>query len=389
MLQTKEYLIPDYYAEFFCKGPDCRHTCCNGWHITISMAEYYRLLGIPCSKKLRRLLDTAFRPVDKPTKECYAHIIPQGDAGCPLHREDGYCALQKECGEELLPAVCRYYPRSPKHTYGCRCCCSNSCEKVVEILFEKESKMAFCIKPLTFSMPSFSRHAGAISEERFSNVQHQCIALLQERSLPFYQRMVNVGYYLQQLHIDIQDASDSWKPHPFPSRTILPDELGFILKTQHHVVDWFEHNSRNVLDFCASAQRYYGIDGLAELNETAAQEATRQYEKARQHFNTLFPSWERMFEQILVNHILYEQFPYCETYKTPWDAFIAFCAVYSFIRFIALGYMATRNSKKECVDLLASLFRLIDHSNYDHNAIVLLKKESCMNPEKLFSLLKI
>ena len=102
------FSVPAYYPNFHCKAGDCRHPCCSGWGITLSMKEYFNLIGMDCSPELRRRLDTAFHPVDVPSEERYACISPRWDGDCPLHLPNGYCALQCEHGEGAIPTVCRY-----------------------------------------------------------------------------------------------------------------------------------------------------------------------------------------------------------------------------------------------------------------------------------------
>lgn len=52
--QTGEFLVPDHYSRFICKGSLCRHTCCSGWRVTISMKQYYTLHGLSTSKSMRK-----------------------------------------------------------------------------------------------------------------------------------------------------------------------------------------------------------------------------------------------------------------------------------------------------------------------------------------------
>ena len=39
-------LSPDYYSSFRCKINRCRVACCNGWPVTFSMQDYFRLLSL-------------------------------------------------------------------------------------------------------------------------------------------------------------------------------------------------------------------------------------------------------------------------------------------------------------------------------------------------------
>ena len=57
------YTVTDIYPEFKCKISSCRQTCCYGWEITLSMEEYFRLIGMNCPHALRHRLDGTVYPI--------------------------------------------------------------------------------------------------------------------------------------------------------------------------------------------------------------------------------------------------------------------------------------------------------------------------------------
>ena len=63
-MDTRDFLVPDNYADFHCKCGKCRHTCCDGWAVTFPREDYFRLLSVPCSPELRRKLDTSLHLAD-------------------------------------------------------------------------------------------------------------------------------------------------------------------------------------------------------------------------------------------------------------------------------------------------------------------------------------
>ena len=141
----------DYYDKFKCKCGDCRSVCCGGWGITVSDEEYFRLIGLDCPAELRYILDCALAVVDDPCPERYAMMKPSYTGKCRLINEEGLCSLQIACGEEVLPAVCRMYPRSLTENHAG---CSASCERVVEMLMR--------VEPLSFSEPLPEPMAGYV-----------------------------------------------------------------------------------------------------------------------------------------------------------------------------------------------------------------------------------
>ncbi len=110
MSYTNNFTVPSYYKNFKCIGGECRHSCCIGWDVTISMNEYFKLQSMNCSKKLRKVIDHAFLVAKNPSKERYAMVAKNYEMDCPLHMSNGYCQLHSECGEKILPLICQYYP---------------------------------------------------------------------------------------------------------------------------------------------------------------------------------------------------------------------------------------------------------------------------------------
>ena len=79
------YLVPDYFPAFSCKMGACRRPCCEGWPISVSMKDYFRLMGADCSAELRRRLDSGLHLSLHPSEDAYAQILPRYDGVCPLH----------------------------------------------------------------------------------------------------------------------------------------------------------------------------------------------------------------------------------------------------------------------------------------------------------------
>ncbi|MBQ1877342.1 MAG: hypothetical protein II161_00865, partial [Erysipelotrichaceae bacterium] len=104
-----KWIVPEYYPDFKCKMSDCRHTCCQGWRIPVSFREYSRLIGIPCSRKLRERIDVAFAEPETVSEERYRWISYDWQGRCRLLK-DGLCLLCVENWAECLPAICDLYP---------------------------------------------------------------------------------------------------------------------------------------------------------------------------------------------------------------------------------------------------------------------------------------
>lgn len=170
-------IYADYYKDFKCKCGDCRSVCCGGWGITVSDGEYFRLIGLDCPAELRYILDCALAVVDDPAPERYAMMKPSYTGKCRLINEEGLCSLQIACGEEVLPAVCRMYPRSLTEKHAG---CSASCERVVELLMRDA--------PLSFSSPLPEPMAGYVK------ALQNCEKPLRERIAALLPEVFDHGY---------------------------------------------------------------------------------------------------------------------------------------------------------------------------------------------------
>ena len=176
------FTVPDYYKNFICKGGDCRDSCCVGWKVTIPMDQYFLLHGINCNKKVKEKIDRTFRPILHGNPERYAEIVHTMDGDCPLHKLDGYCLLHETCGEEVLPWVCRYYPRGPRIDYAIEASCANSCEKTLELLFRNEEKITFETKELSFLMTKPSKLPNKEQIELYQKIRKEIFC----RFISFY-----------------------------------------------------------------------------------------------------------------------------------------------------------------------------------------------------------
>lgn len=362
------YIVPEYYNYFKCKCGECRHSCCEGWPVRISMKEYYYLLGINCSEKLRTRLDCALKICSNPSNERYAEISVNWLGICMLHRDDGLCSIQTELGENSLPTICRRYPRSTKHLAGiCQCSCSTSCEKAVELLLNLKEPLRFIEKDLSI-LPEFELN---LSAEQFKCCQ-KSISIIQNRCLPLPKRFILLFQFLSGRN------NSFGKPNNLLAAFQLLNKM-----------DQFFKDSISICDYCEASQRYFGIEEKDKLSEDDLNNATEKYKSALAHLKAILPDWQIPFEQIIVNHMFYNNFPYTDKMENTSDAFLALTMTYSFLRFNLLGCLTDQANSITLVDYLAAMFRLIDHSDFKYLAVKLFRKEAYPVKECVAELLNI
>lgn len=365
-VEYMKYIVPEYYKNFQCKCGECRRPCCEGWPIRISMKEYFQLIGVSCSKKLRNKLDCALKICDEPSKEGYALLSTDWRGSCMLHREDGLCALQAELGVGHLPNVCRLYPRNAKQlTQICECSCSNSCEQVIELLMDLKEPMRFEEADLPFQ----AEFKIDLPPKKYEYCQ-KSIAVLQDRRLSLPERFIILGEALNCTGYSINRTTNR--------------SLAFQILSSF---DQYYESSVSISEYCEASQSYFGIKdnfSTKDLNDI-----NMKYLSASKHLVAILPDWQLLFEQLLVNHMFYNNFPYTDHHNNMHDPFLSLVIMYSFLRFNLLGFMADKPRSEELTDFLAAMFRLIEHSNFNDIAVSLFERGQYPEQDSISQLLSI
>lgn len=374
MEKLNDYLMPDYFTSFRCKMGACRSACCEGWPISVSMKDYFMLLGADVSKELRIRLDCALHLAEHPTEDAYAVILPRYDGNCAVRMADGRCAIHCELGEDALSSVCRLYPRGVRTGETHECSCANSCEAIVEMFFDREEKIRFVSAPMDFHVPERKKRVHTFETAGYEQeIRLMLISIMQERDFLIPERMVLLG---RRMHL-IDEAMKN-KNHERIVELIHESgkEEAPLLKQPTHgdVLDGLEISNHmlSLLDERSESIRAYGENALALFGEGESEYEI--YMRAKEAFQTSCPEWEKWFEHMIVNHMFFSQFPYQDRPMDLEDEFLALCAVYMLLRFLLIGNMKDGFKKDEAADVCAAVFRLVDHTDFERYAGKLLKR---------------
>ena len=390
MEAEREYLIPDYFSDFKCKMGACRTACCVGWAVSISMTDYFGLLGLDCDPDLRRRLDTGMRLSDRRSEEAYARFEPRYDGNCPMRMEDGRCALHAELGEEVLPNVCRLYPRGIRLEDGVyECSCANSCEAVLELFLNRTEPIKFIRKTLSLLPPPIpERQTVFATLGKGAEIRKHLINVIQDRSIPLWVRIIEVANELECIS-ELIEKRDEKALTEFLRAPISEDIKGMkkadgeglnsALNVMMQMLKILDDRSISISEYGETALNYYD-DGA---------DVTERYLAAKRSFEERFPNWETFFEHILVNHMFFSVFPYQDRPEDMRSELTALCAIYAFMRFLVIGYMAEHEGTEEFIDVMAAAFRLIDHTEFDRYSVRLLKQLGCISPSDLCELVSI
>lgn len=160
-----------------------------------------------------------------------------------------------------------------------------------------------------------------------------------------------------------------------PEGQLTQAHLAAGLRIAEDLLDLLDARSDSIRERGEAALAYFGRD-----------EGTfDRYLAARDDFEARFPDWPVWFEHLLINHMFFVQFPFQDRPESIGEEFVALCAVYALLRFLALG---TRPADQTAlVDTSAALFRLIDHTSFDRYAGHLLCRAGCGTPDALADLI--
>lgn len=322
------------------------------------MRDYFKLVGMECTDGLRERLDRSLHILRDATPERYAEFSRTYTGDCPMLRPDGLCMLQRECGEDALSAVCRYYPRSPRTLHADECALSASCERVCEQLFEKTDRMRFVKVPLEFAYELPKRSDDGITRF-YVPVRKLFVSALQNREYTLSERLAFCEKLASVLRAGFAERGISGMERALEECSDLTPERaanesvtrGF--KTAAHMLSRL-------------AERY-------PIERYAATCAESEYGETEKEFLKRFPKWEIMCEQVLVNHVFYDGFPfYGDLRYDIYHAFAALAALYAVWKVSAVCSLARKGDMNALVALTSELFRMAENSNFNISAAALL-----------------
>lgn len=390
MEEAHTFLMPSYYTDFSCKMGACRSACCVGWPISISMKNYFYLLGLDCDPALRHRIDCGVRVLPRPTEEEYAAISSRYDGDCYLRMQDGRCALHAELGEEVLPDVCCLYPRGIRVENGLfECSCANSCEAVVELLEAREAPLSFVKRRISQRIPPQAErtsHFETLGLEQ--EIRLYLISLMQDRTVSLPLRLLSLGETLKRMEriLEHRDREAlltllSTKPQIRGAEMlqITEEHLLFGLEIAEHMMELLDQRSKSIREYGERALRYFNSDTSPIV----------RYAVAERRFCMLFPKWESFFENLLVNHMFFSVFPFQDRPEGLRGEHVALCAVYALLRFLSIGVMAEHKERSVLIDVMAAAFRLIEHTEFDRLALQLLRRLNCTSEEQVRDLVML
>ena len=355
-----KYIVADYYPAFACKCGDCRANCCVGWPVTISRREYDRMMDAPCSEDFRQEIKEALRQNFAPDEERYAHIVHDKHARCRLLGEDGLCSLQKAAGEGVLPDVCRLYPRNRRSVCGiAECALSLSCEGVMESVLFSRDQIRFMETEIG-EEPLFSLD---MSPAQYAECQ-RALEIMGDRDKTIPERFAALGEEL------------------FGCKERCGEEEGQLdaVRVLYQLASDFSGKNKVAGPLCMEALRFFGMSGKEKLSREDAAELVKRYREAEEHVFSGLDGWQDAAERLIVTHMFYNNFPHVGGTNDGERAFYGLAAICAFVKFIFTGNLCRWEGREDMADVLADLFRLIEHSDFKYRASQAYRRQAEFSP---------
>lgn len=187
---------PDYYDRFKCIAGACKDSCCIGWEIDVDeeKQEIYRNADGVLGERLRTCIDW----------ENGSFILQGEEERCPFLNKDNLCDLIIGLGEESLCEICREHPRFYDWFVGLKeVGVGLCCEAAARLVLEREEPTQF-VEEISVSD---EEEEDDIEDELVGilfKARETAFAILQDRQEPFWNRLLRLGTYIEEL----QDGLD-------------------------------------------------------------------------------------------------------------------------------------------------------------------------------------
>lgn len=375
-IKIETLLMPAYYKDFHCIMGACQDNCCDdSWKIEFSKKDYLAIKRAPKSPEVEAEMQAGmFRLREREHDGMYAEFRITEAGRCAFHTPEGLCRLQLECGEEVLPKVCRTYPRNEVYTSAAlEYTLSPSCEGVLALLWDLKDGIDFIAEPL----PPQSQKAALVNTEveaRFDAIRELWIDVLQARALPLAQRMTLLGLLVQQLQTlnwDDGQAADRWlatRAALMGDPTVLSPQLEQMSGNRNM---FLSHNLQllirqfNILGPDLAGELLASITDqstLAEVDPDRVIIHARQYQEAEDKLEELLEHSEHFFENLLVTISFFLSLPVLTTPEELWKSYVNLCNLYSFYRFAAVCSMGRQTSRERLFHVLVHVSRSLIHT---------------------------
>jgi len=188
------FTIPVYLENFICTGSACRLTCCRNWTIAVDEGSYNKYMSCP-DEALKKIFKDSLVRFEKADK--YARIKLGNDGRCPFLNDKSLCRIQLTFGEAWLPAACEYPRRAFNINGEWEMALMLSCPEAARLALFGKDKMRFTQRALAVPKKHTDLTLG-YPYPLFKSIRDLIIAILQNRSFRFHERLMLTGIFIRR-----------------------------------------------------------------------------------------------------------------------------------------------------------------------------------------------
>ncbi|HEO65653.1 MAG TPA: hypothetical protein ENI73_07265, partial [Spirochaetes bacterium] len=216
-MKQEDIYVPSTMLAYQCSQSG---ECCGGWEIGLDKKSHDRLSYVLSRNNQKRLFkDTVKKvdPGDEKAKHGYYSIIQFVEGKCGMLEPNGLCGLHKNHGIEILPDICKAFPRLIYKTpLGKELSITFSCPSAAKLLKNRE-KIVMVKNPDNFFFAHGDLYYCYITKEIFDrkdivqfyyHLEPHFIEILQTRSLTTEERLILLGITVKRLEALDQPTID-------------------------------------------------------------------------------------------------------------------------------------------------------------------------------------
>lgn len=376
-VQVNQELKPAFYDQFHCLAEGCKLSCCKGWEITFNKKDYLALRRMKGSPELEQTLAQCVRRAKGPNATRFYAEFDMHTGTCPLLAEDSLCNLQRECGPDALPLVCKIFPRGDRYSLmGLERTLSPACEAVLKLIWNLPDGIDFVLEDLPRPR-IITLTEDTLLTRAYPAIRSLCIDFLQDRTLPLPQRILLMGIVLEKLSKEPDDpeawikwaASILGNPDRGELCAAIPDGgvrgLVMFLSNNLHVL--LTANRQDEASQKAWQEILTAMKLEFNLENGNVTLTPAIYEEYRARFLKRFEKYDYFFENLMVLLFYHLAFPIVTSTDELWKSYVNYCNLYSFYRFMSVMSCHDENmdeqaSKDELIRFLTLTSRALIHN---------------------------
>ena len=227
-------------------------------------------------------------------------------------------------------------------------------------MIQSHQKLTFQTKEVESTQPSEQDLFDVQTYQHQVKLQTFCFQLLENREISLSKRLEQVGTtleYPQRLEEYILN----------PALLLTDDRRAstkYSISMMKRITSWFLKNYHSIEEY-----------ERALPNQLEIQQPVEQFLRSKQQLLEFFPDHEIYLEKILINHLFYRNFPIQNQNLTLSEQALALGGLVMFLQFLLQSLLTNQPTLDQYVDIIARLFRVIAHTNFEAKMVRLLKEE--------------